>query len=74
MIIANKAQGARSRVPTVLSFLLGTLSDGASGHFAIEKKGSEVWKVLQGFKKQFEAFGGVLKKAQDKIQVGGQGH
>jgi len=34
---------------------------------AIQKRSSEVWKVLASVKKEFSTFGGVLEKAQKKI-------
>jgi DNA recombination protein RmuC len=34
---------------------------------AIQKRSSEVWKVLAAVKKEFSTFGGVLEKAQKKI-------
>ena len=35
---------------------------------AIEKRSSEVWKVLGAVKTEFETFGTVLKKAQQRIR------
>ena len=37
---------------------------------ALQKRSSEVWKVLGNVKKEFENFGGLLEKAQKNIQTG----
>ncbi len=37
---------------------------------AIQKRSSEVWKILSAVKKEFNQFGGMLDKAQKKIQTG----
>lgn len=37
---------------------------------ALQKRSSEVWKVLGSVKKEFESFGGLLEKAQKNIQTG----
>jgi DNA recombination protein RmuC len=37
---------------------------------ALQKRSSEVWKVLGSVKKEFEVFGGLLEKAQKNIQTG----
>ena len=37
---------------------------------ALQKRSSEVWKVLGAVKKEFENFGGLLEKAQKNIQTG----
>ena len=37
---------------------------------ALQKRSSEVWKVLSTVKKEFENFGGLLEKAQKNIQTG----
>ena len=37
---------------------------------ALQKRSSEVWKVLGSVKKEFEVFGGLLNKAQKNIQTG----
>jgi DNA recombination protein RmuC len=34
---------------------------------AIQKRSSEVWNVLAAVKKEFNTFGGVLEKAQKKL-------
>ena len=36
----------------------------------IQKRSSEVWKVLGAVKKEFENFGGLIGKAQNNIQTG----
>ena len=36
----------------------------------IQKRSSEVWKVLGAVKKEFETFGGLIGKAQNNIQTG----
>lgn len=37
---------------------------------ALQKRSSEVWKVLGTVKSEFEKFGGLLEKAQKNIQTG----
>ena len=37
---------------------------------ALQKRSSEVWKVLGSVKKEFENFGGLLERAQKNIQTG----
>ena len=37
---------------------------------AIQKRSSEVWKILSAVKKEFGQFGGMLDKAQKNIQTG----
>jgi len=37
---------------------------------AIQKRSSEVWKVLGAVKTEFENFGGMLQKAQKNIHTG----
>ncbi|MEW5692842.1 MAG: DNA recombination protein RmuC [Candidatus Hydrogenedentota bacterium] len=56
--------------PTTLAALLNSLQMGFKT-LAIEKRSSEVWKVLGAVKTEFERFGDVLKKAQDKISQAG---
>jgi DNA recombination protein RmuC len=53
--------------PTTLSALLNSLQMGFKT-LAIEKRSSEVWQVLGAIKTEFEKFGGVLQKTQEKIQ------
>lgn len=52
--------------PTTLAALLNSLQMGFRT-LAIEKRTSEVWSILGAVKTEFEKFGDVLKKAQDKI-------
>ena len=37
---------------------------------AIQKRSSEVWKILGSVKTEFNKFGGILEKAQRNIQTG----
>lgn len=53
--------------PTILAALLNSLQMGFRT-LAIEKRSSEVWKILSGVKKEFEKFGDVLDKTQKKLQ------
>ncbi|MFA7229247.1 MAG: DNA recombination protein RmuC [Melioribacteraceae bacterium] len=53
--------------PTTLAALLNSLQMGFRT-LAIEKRSSEVWKILSGVKKEFEKFGDVLDKTQKKLQ------
>lgn len=53
--------------PTTLAALLNSLQMGFRT-LAIEKRSSEVWKVLGAVKTEFETFGTVLQKAQEKIR------
>ena len=52
--------------PTTLAALLNSLQMGFRT-LVIEKRTSEVWKVLGAVKTEFGKFGDVLKKAQEKI-------
>jgi len=52
--------------PTTLAAMLNSLQMGFKT-LAIQKRSSEVWKVLATVKKEFSTFGGVLEKAQKKI-------
>lgn len=52
--------------PTTMAALLNSLQMGFNT-LAIEKKSSEVWKVLSEVKKEFGTFGEVLNKAQDRL-------
>jgi DNA recombination protein RmuC len=52
--------------PTTLSAFLNSLHMGFRT-LAIEKRSSEVWKILGAIKTEFEIFGKVLTKAQEKI-------
>lgn len=52
--------------PTTLAALLNSLQMGFRT-LAIEKRSSEVWKTLGAVKTEFEKFGVVLNKAQEKL-------
>lgn len=52
--------------PTTLAAILHSLQMGFRT-LTIEKRSSEVWKVLSAVKTEFGKFGDVLKKAQEKI-------
>lgn len=52
--------------PTTLAALLNSLQLGFRT-LAIERRSSEVWKVLSAVKTEFNKFGAVLEKAQRKI-------
>lgn len=52
--------------PTTLAALLNSLQMGFRT-LAIEKRSSEVWKTLGAVKTEFDKFGNVLNKAQDKL-------
>lgn len=53
--------------PTTLAALLNSLQMGFRT-LAIEKRSSEVWKVLGSVKNEFGNFGGLLEKTQKKLQ------
>jgi len=55
--------------PTTLAAILNSLHMGFRT-LAIEKRSSEVWKILGAVKTEFESFGGLLQKAQKNIQGG----
>ena len=55
--------------PTTLAAILNSLQMGFKT-LAIEKRSSEVWKVLGAVKTEFDKFGGLLEKAQKNIQRG----
>jgi DNA recombination protein RmuC len=55
--------------PTTLAAILNSLQMGFRT-LAIQRRSSEVWKVLGEVKKEFESFGGLLTKAQGNIQAG----
>lgn len=55
--------------PTTLAAILNSLQMGFRT-LAIEKRSSEVWRVLGAVKTEFESFGGLLQKAQKNIQGG----
>lgn len=52
--------------PTTLAAMLNSLQMGFKT-LAIQKRSSEVWKILGAVKTEFNKFGGVLEKAQKKI-------
>ncbi|MFA5012127.1 MAG: DNA recombination protein RmuC [Ignavibacteria bacterium] len=55
--------------PTTLAAILNSLQMGFKT-LAIQKRSSEVWKVLGSVKKEFETFGGMLEKAQRNFVTG----
>ncbi|MDT8416940.1 MAG: DNA recombination protein RmuC, partial [Lutibacter sp.] len=55
--------------PTTLMAILNSLQMGFRT-LSIQKRSSEVWKVLSAVKKEFGNFGGLLTKAQKNIQTG----
>jgi DNA recombination protein RmuC len=55
--------------PTTLAVILNSLQMGFRT-LAIQKRSSEVWQILGDVKKEFEAFGGLMGKAQNNIQTG----
>ena len=55
--------------PTTLVAILNSLQMGFRT-LALQKRSSEVWKVLSSVKKEFDNFGGLLEKAQKNIQAG----
>jgi DNA recombination protein RmuC len=55
--------------PTTLMAILNSLQMGFRT-LALQKRSSEVWKVLGTVKSEFEKFGGLLEKAQRNIQTG----
>lgn len=55
--------------PTTLAAILNSLQMGFRT-LAIQKRSSEVWRVLASVKKEFQTFGGMLQKAQNNIQTG----
>src|SRR4028119_400916 len=55
--------------PTTLAVILNSLQMGFRT-LAIQKRSSEVWKILGAVKKEFKQFGGMLEKAQNNIETG----
>jgi DNA recombination protein RmuC len=55
--------------PTTLAAILNSLQMGFRT-LAIQKRSSEVWKVLGAVKTEFDKFGGLLEKAQKHFQSG----
>ncbi|MDZ4182323.1 MAG: DNA recombination protein RmuC [Candidatus Cloacimonadaceae bacterium] len=56
--------------PTTIAAILNSLQIGFRT-LAIEKRSSEVWKLLSAIKMDFAKFGAVLEKTQKKIQEAG---
>jgi len=54
--------------PTTLAAILNSLQMGFRT-LAIQKRSSEVWRILGGVKAEFEKFGGLLEKAQKTLQT-----
>lgn len=54
--------------PTTLAAILNSLQMGFRT-LAIQKRSSEVWKILGAVKKEFEKFGGMLEKAQKNLHT-----
>ena len=54
--------------PTTLAAILNSLQMGFHT-LAIQKRSSEVWRILGGVKAEFEKFGGLLEKAQKNLQT-----
>ena len=54
--------------PTTMAALLNSLQMGFNT-LAIEKKSSEVWKILSEVKKEFETFDSSLKNARNKLRM-----
>jgi DNA recombination protein RmuC len=54
--------------PTTLAAILNSLQMGFKT-LAIQKRSSEVWKVLGAVKTEFEKFGGMLEKAQKNLHT-----
>jgi len=57
--------------PTTLAAMLNSLQMGFKT-LAIQRRSSEVWQILGAVKKEFGKFGGVLEKAQKKINEANQ--
>lgn len=55
--------------PSTLAAILNSLQMGFRT-LAIQKRSSEVWKVLGTVKNEFDKFGGLLEKAQNNIKTG----
>ncbi|MFN3950906.1 MAG: DNA recombination protein RmuC [Thermaurantimonas sp.] len=55
--------------PTTLSAFINSLQMGFRT-LALQKRSSEVWRVLGAVKTEFEKFGGLLEKAKNNIQTG----
>lgn len=57
--------------PTTLAALLNSLQMGFRT-LSIQKRSSDVWKLLADIKKHFGAFGDLLAKAHDKVEQAGR--
>jgi DNA recombination protein RmuC len=57
--------------PSTLAAFLNSLQMGFRT-LAIEKRSSEVWEILGAVKTEFDKFGSVLKKAQERITQAGR--
>ena len=57
--------------PSTLAAFLNSLQMGFRT-LAIQKRTGEVWNILTAVKREFDKFGEVLKKAQDKIEGAGK--
>ena len=57
--------------PTTISAFLNSLQMGFHS-LAVEKRSSEVWRLLSTVRSEFEAFGGMLEKTREKIDQAGQ--
>ncbi len=55
--------------PTTLAAILNSLQMGFRT-LAIQRRSSEVWKILGAVKEEFGKFGGILQKARKNIQTG----
>jgi len=55
--------------PTTLAAIMNSLQMGFRT-LSIEKRSSEVWRILGAVKTEFDIFGGLLQKAQKNIQGG----
>lgn len=54
--------------PTTFAAILNSLQMGFRT-LAIQKRSSEVWRILGNVKNEFDKFGGMLEKAQKSIQT-----
>lgn len=54
--------------PTTLAAILNSLQMGFRS-LAIQKRSSEVWRILSAVKTEFDKFGGMLEKAQKNLQT-----
>ena len=57
--------------PTTVSAFLNSLQMGFHS-LAVEKRSSEVWRLLSTVRSEFEAFGGMLERTREKIDQAGQ--